>query len=653
LHDEQLGTIGPAPRDIFYSQGLWWIFTVSSPDQEIVYRTSSDGVTWGAPTVIGPWGDYFDVWVKGALVYYVEDNYTVTAPVAFYYRFGTLEKNGSILWAMPGTTTNFGGPTCPTFALTVDGQNDVWVAAGICGSNGSSIEVFRNSGNDTPWVRTADPPLQSTGEPNLMLLSLRSGVALLCGNYYDYYPVNLTVTSDDGATWTRPVSTSSDYSFLSSSALAINDTVYFAGPAAKTNTINGSTRLFVDFWSYTYGANSISPETRVAPGADASLSASGDRLVVVFPGPAPARTPIPDAAVMYEESSADLGKTWSCAESISSVTSDISWATSTVSGAFGAAWSWGAGWGEVTTYVGADMPLLCESGVSLGVPIEESNVAVVTAGVHDKVGDPLPDANLTLTVNSTVVEQAVSNESGFADFAVPLSSKYAYVLTASFSGSPQAYSSSNTTEFVYLTLSSPYGVTYGQGWYKIRSDMPNGYLVQSFQVFQGNGTERVFNTWLQNGKTPDRTIDKPITLVASWNTLYSFNWTSPTGIFLWEDYYIYIGPTGETSSCVQRCTIVEYYPKGSYANLTLLGTSEQSVLFTSEVFSGWKGDASGSSTTIHILMNGPKAVTATWTTSYTNLYIVTSLVAVCVLVAGLFLRRGMRNERAKPNSEPS
>ena len=60
-------------------------------------------------------------------------------------------------------------------------------------------------------------------------------------------------------------------------------------------------------------------------------------------------------------------------------------------------------------------------------------------------------------------------------------------------------------------------------------------------------------------------------------------------------------------------------------------------LIPQHVFTGWSGDHAVSSPTSSITMDGPKSVTATWGTSYTNLYYAICL-AIITVIAIILMR---------------
>jgi hypothetical protein len=65
------------------------------------------------------------------------------------------------------------------------------------------------------------------------------------------------------------------------------------------------------------------------------------------------------------------------------------------------------------------------------------------------------------------------------------------------------------------------------------------------------------------------------------------------------------------------------------------------------VFQEWTGDVSGTSTTLSVLMDGPKSISAVWAADYTFLYITLGVIVGCFfLAAALLIRRHGKTRRA-------
>jgi uncharacterized repeat protein (TIGR02543 family) len=150
----------------------------------------------------------------------------------------------------------------------------------------------------------------------------------------------------------------------------------------------------------------------------------------------------------------------------------------------------------------------------------------------------------------------------------------------------------------YLTVSSAYGTASGSGWYDAGS---SAYAaVNSTTVAGTTGTQYVFTGWSGNASgttSPSNaiTMSGPMTAVANWKTQYYLNVSSANGT---------VGGTN-------------WYDSGTNATATLNSLTVAGTAGTRYVFTGWSGDASGTtSPSNNITMNGPKTAAANWQTQY-------------------------------------
>jgi hypothetical protein len=90
-------TQSPHQRKAFYANGRHWIFY--SNGTSIVYQTSTDGLVWGAATVVraGTVGLNFGLAFDGTYVHYAHADQTAATPL--YYRRGLPNAGGSITWS--------------------------------------------------------------------------------------------------------------------------------------------------------------------------------------------------------------------------------------------------------------------------------------------------------------------------------------------------------------------------------------------------------------------------------------------------------------------------------------------------------------------------------------------------------------------------
>ncbi len=150
----------------------------------------------------------------------------------------------------------------------------------------------------------------------------------------------------------------------------------------------------------------------------------------------------------------------------------------------------------------------------------------------------------------------------------------------------------------YLTVSSVHGTPGGEGWYNA-SDTAYA-TITPLTVAGPTGVQYVFTGWSEDasgsGSPSDPiTMDGPKTAVADWKTQYYLTVVSPYGT-----------PGGEG-----------WYDSGSTAYATVTPLVVSGPPGVQYVFTGWSGDASGSSSPSDpIVMDGPKTATADWKTQY-------------------------------------
>jgi hypothetical protein len=228
----------------------------------------------------------------------------------------------------------------------------------------------------------------------------------------------------------------------------------------------------------------------------------------------------------------------------------------------------------------------------------------------------------------------------------------------------------------YLTVSSAYGSTDGQGWYDSGS---TAYATLApLTVAGASGVQYVFTQWsgdASGSTSPSNaiTMSGPKTATADWKTQYYFTvssaYDSPTPLSGWFDSGTEItanvtspsaGPSGTQHVCTgwsgtgsvpasgSSTTVTFFitqpsnitwnwktqyyltvssahgtvdgqgwYDSGSTAYATVSPLTVAGSSGTQYVFTMWSGDASGStSPSSAIVMSGPKTATANWKTQY-------------------------------------
>ena len=317
---------GNEARKVFQAFGLTWVFYTDGTN--MVYQTFSNSSS-SVPVVVGPEtiGWHFSVWYDqpSNTVYYVATNAsnflvpqtdqtqgdcqtgylpgdiistsnatTIAATdeclvSGFSYGWGTPSAGGTIDWNVTQGFVQTG--TFATNPYIYGNGTQVWVS--LQTNSGASLEVWlfdHGSWNRVDEISTA---LGSTNE----ILPLQSGIALIyaVGGLHitpRFSEMSITITTDDGASWSGPVSTVTNSAWQN--ALSVGNTIYIVG-------IDNATQVI--FWSYTMGASAFTPARVLASDYIwPFLSTDGNSSLVI--------TYIDNNSV-YIRTSTNLGATWS------------------------------------------------------------------------------------------------------------------------------------------------------------------------------------------------------------------------------------------------------------------------------------------------------------------------------------------------------
>jgi hypothetical protein len=262
-----------------------------------------------------------------------------------------------------------------------------------------------------------------------------------------------------------------------------------------------------------------------------------------------------------------------------------------------------------------------------GVP-SSVNVNIQVDGVSQgsMTGSDIRTLSFTLNSQHTVaVDQYVSGDQGV---------RYYAQLNSWTVASGGSHTFSYQTQYYFNVGTDPDGITpvSGTGWYNAGSTVQTNTAPQALNG--SAGTQYAFKSWMidgtaQAGNPISITIDKPHQAVAKYQTQYQLSVVSPGGLG---------NPQGSG-----------YYDTGSTAQFSV--TSPNGILIQ-QVFAQWQGDYSGTSTQGSIVMDKPHTVTATWTTSYTQLYMAGGAVAVVAIVAVALLLLRRRRGGGEPIMKP-
>jgi hypothetical protein len=206
------------------------------------------------------------------------------------------------------------------------------------------------------------------------------------------------------------------------------------------------------------------------------------------------------------------------------------------------------------------------------------------------------------TVSSTVSGKRFSliNVTGLAS---PISVTSAVTVTGNYK-----------TQY-YLTVTSPYGTTGGEGWYNTST---TAYATLNTGVVDhGNGTRRVFTNWggdasgTNYAQSNPIAMNEPKTAVANWKTQYKLTVrTNGLGTKVTNVY----NNTNILGTATDATPFVDWFDQGTSIQLDIDSPINGSP--TRYVFTQWTGDASGSSRPAPVTMSSPKDITANYKTQY-------------------------------------
>lgn len=144
----------PFQRKGFYAHSLYWLFY--SDGAQMVYKTSSDGLTWGSPTVVRACnsGEQFSIWFDKTYVHYGYANGVAGTPI--WYRRGMPDPSGSITWptgeqmAVPGLPWVI-GKTYSLPCIAVDSNGYPWIGYRQVEGTNKSPMIAKSARNDGHW----------------------------------------------------------------------------------------------------------------------------------------------------------------------------------------------------------------------------------------------------------------------------------------------------------------------------------------------------------------------------------------------------------------------------------------------------------------------------------------------------------------------
>lgn len=145
----------PKQRKIFFAHKLLWLFY--SDGRDAVLRTSSDGLTWSAPTKVQPNGHFghrTGYWFDGTYFHYAHN--AAGAGESVIYRRGKAESTGTITWSTPQTVMTIpSGHNVMYPKVIVDTKGHPWVSFVHCkgGPHDPPYDavIVKSATNDGTW----------------------------------------------------------------------------------------------------------------------------------------------------------------------------------------------------------------------------------------------------------------------------------------------------------------------------------------------------------------------------------------------------------------------------------------------------------------------------------------------------------------------
>jgi hypothetical protein len=267
-------------RKTFYANGRFWVFYVAGTN--MVYRTSTDGLTWTPPTTIrsAVYGYSFSVWFDGTYFHYA---YAYSTSI--YYRRGTPNSDGTITWSAPEQTVSTVGNKAMYPMISVDSNGYVWIGYRDTKSNKDYPYVIRSGNNDGTWGTTPSgfPYQLSTTSSTSWKVSI---IPLTSGKMLAIYASDVTTVKAkrwDGSAWGSEVATTSAiYVAAYHSAVAQGNDVHLV--------FLKSPGYDILYTKYTYSSNSFVGETTLQAGATnysapvISIDTSTNNLYVFWAG---------------------------------------------------------------------------------------------------------------------------------------------------------------------------------------------------------------------------------------------------------------------------------------------------------------------------------------------------------------------------------
>jgi len=309
INEPNVDVGGSFQHKVWFANNLYWvIYADGALDNNMLYRTSSDGSTWSSSSVFCPnsEADWLDTWLIGTTLYYVRV-VNSSSSRNLNYRIGTLNSNGTITWSGAEQTFQIESgrlPWGPTIYAT--SPSDIWVAVStaIPGVSPPQYEEFWHY-NGVSWSNVYEYL-----NPVIIALcgvvrSTADGVVAIFGDSdgRNDEPLHFSQSSDGGNTWSSIVNTVSNSNAGFASYVSYGHIVYIA-------FLTGAGGL--NFVTYDSSTQTLSSEIvlHTATGDNwtptLTIGSDGGLLLVYHPG-----GHISTNHTVYYRSSVNGGQSWS------------------------------------------------------------------------------------------------------------------------------------------------------------------------------------------------------------------------------------------------------------------------------------------------------------------------------------------------------
>jgi hypothetical protein len=266
-----MAIMSPTQRKLFYAGGRFWIFYSDGAD--LVYRSSSDGLSWSAKSSsLGTLtsGDGLCVHYDGTYVHYARTTSTNNAPL--YYRRGIPDADGTIAWSAAEqiAVAGVGAARYLYPSVSVDSSGYALVSYHFEKQNahvGEGPYVAKSGNNDGTWgsAPTGFPYELTSGSESEWYTTVHgltsNKIAVTFADHTNI--VGVSVATYDGSNWNPVQTTVSNPQFGSGySAVAEGDDLHIA--LLTTSTFD------LLYCKYTYATNTLGSEYTLLSSATSS-----------------------------------------------------------------------------------------------------------------------------------------------------------------------------------------------------------------------------------------------------------------------------------------------------------------------------------------------------------------------------------------------